>query len=82
MSSSAVLHDYCRSQGIPVNRIEVAEGPHNKPSWIVTVILYGVTNPSAKSFISDPAPSKKAARDLAATKALNFLGLAIPLSRD
>ncbi|KAG8862802.1 hypothetical protein FRB96_000812 [Tulasnella sp. 330] len=82
MSSYSNLHDYCRAQRIAVETVEVSEGPHDKPIWIVTIILYGVRNPAARTFVSSPAPTKRAGRKMAAAQALKYLGQEVPMDSE
>ncbi|KAG8997866.1 hypothetical protein FRB94_002916 [Tulasnella sp. JGI-2019a] len=82
MSSYAALHDYCRAQCIPLQRVEVSEGPLDQPRWVVTVILFDINNPSSMTFVGGPAATKRAARRIAATRALQRLGQAIPEGTD
>lgn len=47
MSSYAALHDYCRSQRIPLEKVEISEGPLDQPSWLVTVICESIVDDNA-----------------------------------
>ncbi|KAG8990529.1 hypothetical protein FRB94_010705 [Tulasnella sp. JGI-2019a] len=78
----ATLHNYCRSNHIPLNLIEIAEGPENATRWVVSIIVGDASSPNAKVFTGPPASAKKASRTAASILALQHFRVPVPNDDD
>ncbi|KAG8862799.1 hypothetical protein FRB96_000809 [Tulasnella sp. 330] len=68
----ATLHDYCRSNKIPIQKTDLQIGTPEAPSFVIGLNVNGIT------YVGAPAPNKKAALRLAAIQAAGALGLIVP----
>ncbi|KAG8997867.1 hypothetical protein FRB94_002917 [Tulasnella sp. JGI-2019a] len=80
-NSFPTLHDHCRVKKIPMSWTDVWNGPQDAPEWISTVTLFDASSPKVRHFTGHVGlKRKKDARNLAAERACEYLGLEVPAS--